>query len=42
MEKEPMMLMFGICLLDELVNAKEKYKNLSDELENTLTDISGM
>ena len=29
-------------VLDELLQAKEKYKSLSDELESTLTDISGM
>jgi len=30
------------ALEDELLQAKEKYKTLSDELESTLTDISGM
>jgi len=30
------------ALEDELLQAKEKYKCLSDELESTLTDISGM
>lgn len=30
------------CISDELLQAKEKYKTLSDELESTLTDISGM